>query len=108
MDLLCVEKYVFRLPKKGAWLQSNVRRILSGGLLVRRAIGYRRVWLATYRKIPWAYFHVSHHHRVPINEMVLLRVDLPWRYRKFLYRWRRGVWCCRVDVPASCLRIERR
>jgi hypothetical protein len=88
--------------------KTNVRGVRSKGLLIWRAIGQRRVWLATRSKINWAYVHVGNHHQVSVTEMVLLRVDLPVSFRQWIYRWRRGVWCCRVDIPASCIRVERR
>lgn len=80
---------------------SNMSSIRSRGLL--RSGRRRVVWLATPGALERVMRHVVRVHGT--NDLVVYRVTVR---RSWLYRpggWvRRGVWCCRCDVPAARVR----
>ncbi len=82
----------------------NAASIRWEGLRIDRAIGVPRVWFFTPSKREWARQHIAQHQHCKPDELVEFAYNIP---RRWLKRWRRGVWLCYRNVP-STLSLDRR
>jgi hypothetical protein len=77
----------------------RLKSLLCFGLLPGMSRGAREeVWLHSRGRLGWARTHVAERHRVPVGQVVSLRVKVP---RAWLVRRGKGLWTCDRVVPAS-------
>ena len=81
--------------------RDNVRSIQTHGLLVEKADTTAKIkgcWVCTSSNRPWAVLHTIRKHQVALDEVVVLEVTIP---RRWLTRFRTGLWYTTQDVPAG-------
>jgi len=82
----------------------NLPSIWTFGLTPQPAgeVRSKRIWLAKASRLFWAIVHISRHHGVATQDLVVLSCELP---RSMLTRRRRGIWTTEHPIPASDLSL---
>jgi hypothetical protein len=80
----------------------NLNSILRRGLLCSKSRGRLPVvWLHSPGRSEWAVLHTVGRHGGRPDTVVVIELEVPCRW---LRRSRKGLWCCRRDVPPACFR----
>ena len=80
----------------------NLASIRRAGLLTSKSQGRLPVvWLHATGKTEWATLHTVKRHGGRVENVVILKVNVP---RRWLRRSKRGLWCCPRDVAPERIR----
>lgn len=82
----------------------NDKSISRLGLLVSECDSrskIKAIWLHTKGRQDWAAAHISMRHGMLVKNILFLEISIP---KRFLTRYKRGIYYCKCDILPSCIR----